>query len=212
MMQVSPTNRSARAALPAVILIIAALCCGIEIAVWAAERGWIGTPRWRSIILQNGAFWSGLLRDWQPNFAAQPVTMFFSYSLLHAGPVHLIGNMGVLFWMGPGLSMRLGQARFAALWTVSAFGGAAAFALFSTSPAPMVGASGALFGLFGADIMLRWQADRDLGRAFLVTLALLALNGVMFIAERGVLAWQAHLGGYLAGLIMIAALKSTRRA
>ncbi len=85
---------------------------------------------------------AGLLYGWRPNYAGQPVTMFASYGWLHAGPGHLLGNLGALVWLGPEIQMRFGTRGFMALWAVCLLGGAVGFALLTSSPAPMVGASG----------------------------------------------------------------------
>ncbi|MEL7087257.1 MAG: rhomboid family intramembrane serine protease, partial [Planctomycetota bacterium] len=47
--------------------LVLALIALPELCIWAADAGWIGSPLWRSLSVQNGAFWPGLLRDWQPN-------------------------------------------------------------------------------------------------------------------------------------------------
>lgn len=190
------------------ILAFILLCTGIELLLLAADFGLIGSLRWRSLWLQNGAFWSGLLRNWQPNYAAQPWLMFATYSFLHVGPGHLLGNMVVLAWLGPALQDRLGRVGFCALWLAAASGGALCFALLSTSPAPMVGTSGAIFGLLGAIVALDYLDRGDLSAVLSMTGVLAALNALTFVLEQGGLAWETHLGGYLAGLLAVAALKS----
>jgi len=188
------------------VLGLIALCCVIEVVLYAADLGLIGSTRWRMLWLQNGAFWAGLLRDWQPNYSAQPWAMFGTYAFLHAGPMHLLGNMVTLLWVGPTLLQRLGTANFALLWAGSACGGAVGFTLLSNTPAPMVGASGAIFGLFGALTALDYLDRGRLSAVINMTGILVALNIVMLIVERGTLAWETHLGGYLSGVLLIAIL------
>jgi len=65
-----------------VLWAIALICCAIEAVLQAADLGVIGSTRWRQLAWQYGAFWAGLLHDWQPNYAAQPIAMFLSYSVL----------------------------------------------------------------------------------------------------------------------------------
>jgi membrane associated rhomboid family serine protease len=190
----------------AAVIALAVLCCGVEALLWASDAGWAGTPRWRMTALQYGAFWAGLLRDWRPNFAGQSVAMFATYWMLHAGPAHLAGNMAALAWLGLRVTARMGQARFAAVWAVSALGGGAAFGALATSFAPMVGASGALFGLMGALVVLDWRRDRNGVWVAQITGLLVLLNLAMLWTQGGVLAWQTHLGGYLAGAAMAAVL------
>jgi membrane associated rhomboid family serine protease len=157
---------------------------------------------------QYGAFWAGLLYGWRPNYASQPVMMFASYGWLHAGPGHLLGNLGALLWLGPDILQRLGRRGFITLWAISLLGGAGGFALLTSSPAPMVGASGALFGLAGAwlvDEMHRIRSRREkLWRGVLGLVALLAINAVAWALQGGQLAWETHLGGLAAGLAFAA--------
>ena len=130
-----------------VIGILLALITIPELVVSAADQGLIGSPRWRALSVQYGAFWPGLLDNWQPNYAAQPWAMFLSYSFLHGGLVHLIGNAAMLIWIGPLVIRRLGVSGFLWVWVLSALAGAAAFALLTKGTTPMVGASGSVFGL-----------------------------------------------------------------
>lgn len=178
----------------------------------AADIGLIGSVRWRSLVLQYGACWPGLMRNWLPNYAAQPWTMFVTYALLHAGILHLVGNMIMLLWIGPGLVARLGQWGFMLLWVGASVGGGVVFVAMATSPTPMVGASGAVFGLMGALVMLDYVRTGQYAHAIAMTLGLAALNIVMLVVENGLLAWQTHLGGYLFGCVIALMLKDRRCA
>ncbi|MEM8633342.1 MAG: rhomboid family intramembrane serine protease [Pseudomonadota bacterium] len=179
---------------------VLALICAPELTLWAADMGWIGSPLWRPLSVQNGAFWPGLLRDWQPNYAAQPWTMFLSYAVLHISPWHLLGNALVLWWLGPQVIAYMGRRGFLITWTASALLGGASFALLSKGTVPMVGASGCVFGLMGAVVTYRyllhnrlWTAAGMLGGIVLLHLLTLALQ------QTG-LAWQPHLGGFVTGM------------
>ena len=181
------------------------ICLAVEIVLTVADYGIWGTQRWRSLAYQNGGFWIGLLTGWRPNFTTQPYLMFVTYAFLHAGIIHLLVNMFTLFSLGMLVVPRIGQLRFLVLYTSSVLGGAAGFALLSDSIQPMVGASGALFGLAGA--ILAWDyVDRFTARVRLwpvlrVGLFLIALNLVLWWAMNGQLAWETHLGGFLVGWI-----------
>ncbi len=187
---------------------IIVVLCLIEGVLLLADLGLIGSPRWRPLAYQFGAFWSGLLRGWTPNFSAQPFTMFASYSFLHADWQHLLGNVLTLGWLGHGMEERCGPSRFAQLYALSALGGAVGFGILAASASPMVGASGAIMGLIGAWIV--WDAhdmaeEGEPRRRILVAIfarvgLLFLLNLVMFILLHGLLAWQTHLGGFLAGV------------
>lgn len=184
-----------------VIGVIVVLTCGLEFLMVASDLGLTGSVRWRSLVLQYGGFWPGLMRDWQPNFGSQPWTMFFSYSVLHAGFMHLLGNMLMLLWIGQGLVARTGQIGFALLWLCSALGGAMMFGALTSTPTPMVGASGCVFGLIGAVVVFDYILPGKYAKALGITLTLVVLNIVMLVVEGGLLAWQTHLGGYLTGAL-----------
>lgn len=177
----------------------------IEGVLSAADLGLVEPARLRRIVYDYGGFWPGILGSWQPNYALQPAVMFLSYGFLHTGPAHLLVNMITLWSLGRAALARVGGWRFCLLYLLSILGGAAGFALLSETVRPMVGASGALFGLAGA--LLAWNyVDRFAERVSLwpvarVAALLLLLNLVMWGAMGGLLAWQTHLGGFLAGWV-----------
>lgn len=188
-----------------VVLGIFLLCLLPELVLSGADWGLWGSPVWRLRAFQYAGFWAGLLQDWRANYALQPWTMFLTYGFLHAGAVHFLVNMTTLFSLGPPLAERFGAARFAALYALSTVGGAAGFALLSPQALPMVGASGALFGLAGAHVGLHWRIARARGATLRpvlrAILGLAVLNLVLWWAMNGQLAWQTHLGGFVAGWI-----------
>ena len=177
----------------------------IEAALWLADRGLAGPPRLRQLAYDYGGFWPGLLGSWRPNYPGQAWAMFATYGLLHAGPVHLAVNMVTLWSLGRAAIDRVGGPGMAWLYLASMLGGGVGFGLLAPDLRPMVGASGALFGLVGG--LLAWTyVDRftfrermwPVARAVLV---LIGLNVVLWWAMDGQLAWQTHLGGFVAGWI-----------
>jgi membrane associated rhomboid family serine protease len=187
------------------LVAIVVICVGIEAVLQGADFGLWGSPRWRGLAYQYGGFWRGLLDNWQPNYAVQPAAMFASYGFLHGGFAHLLVNMITLVSLGRLVIERVGQARFLAIYAVSLLGGAVGFALLSTAVQPMVGASGALFGLAG--VLTGWEysarrlAREGMGPVLRVLAMLVGLNVVMYWAMGGNLAWETHLGGFLAGWV-----------
>ena len=179
-----------------------------EIALTLGESNLIGMDGLRQQATLFGAFWTGLFRGWEPLFPGQRVAMFFTYALLHGGLMHLIGNMIATLALGGIAVARLGQWGFLLLYVVSAIGGGAGFALLSVSDAPMVGASGAVFGLAGAWKYWEWQARRaaraDMKPLWRSLAGLALVNVLMWLALSGLLAWQAHLGGFVAGWALAA--------
>jgi membrane associated rhomboid family serine protease len=177
----------------------------IEIMLSLADRGILGDPTLRLRVFEAGAFWPQLLHGAQPIFSAQPVTMFFSHALLHGGLLHMAMNMTILLAIGRFVSDRYGEGPILPLFAAGAIAGGAVFGLFSREAIPMVGASGAVFAFLGLWIAWDWRrhrANRVPVRPVATRVAVLAgLNVVFYFALGGLLAWQAHLGGFLAGLI-----------
>ena len=188
-----------------VLCVVFALCVSVEFALLAADLGIWGTARWRALAYQNGGFWIGLLNNWQANYGWQPQTMFVTYGFLHGGVWHLVVNMFTLFALGIVIVKRIGQARFFLLYMFSMFGGGVGFAMLSSSYQPMVGASGALFGMAGAlaawEYVDRFTADEGLWPVVRMVTWLLILNLVLWWAMDGLLAWETHLGGFVAGWV-----------
>lgn len=169
-----------------------------ELLLWGADLGLWGSAAWRPTALQYGAFWVGLLGDWRSNYALQPMLMFVTYALLHAGPGHLLGNLVVLVPLLDEVAGWLGAQRAALVGLAAVVGGAAAFGLLAREPSPMVGASGLAFGLAGA--LVAREAARPGGgrRAALMALGLAAINlAAWLLVDR--VAWETHAGGSLAG-------------
>lgn len=196
------------------VAVIFVVCVGLELLLLAGDAGWLGIPRFRALVYEYGGFWPGLLRGWQPNFPYQSATMFVSHGFLHAGLWHLVLNMLTLWSLSRLVVARVGGAKFVLIYAISLLGGGVGYGLLASGFQPMVGASGALFGLAGA--VLAWDyVDRFLGRARLWPVAravalLIGLNAALYYAMGGVLAWETHLGGFVAG--WIAALLADPRA
>lgn len=130
---------------------------------------------------------------------------FLTAAFLHASIIHIAFNMYALWVMGPFLEQMLGRARFVALYLVSAVAGSVGvLALASPTSASWftatVGASGAIFGVFGAIVPVLRRTGREAG----AIVGLIAVNFVIGFVVSGI-AWQAHLGGLVAGLVMGAA-------
>ncbi|HUH08494.1 MAG TPA: rhomboid family intramembrane serine protease [Egibacteraceae bacterium] len=126
---------------------------------------------------------------------------------------HILFNMYALYLFGPPLERESGSASFAALYVASALAGGAAY-FVSGSDIPAVGASGAIFGLFGAWLAAAYRnRHTPRGRAGLrQLLTLLAINAALPLFIQGI-AWEAHAGGLAAGLvIMLAWLGFGRRS
>lgn len=118
-------------------------------------------------------------------------------AFLHADYGHLLLNLAALFLLGTGLEPQLGRARFIALYLLSALGGSAASYAFSLGPS--LGASGAVFGLLGANLVVGRRLRREVAGLWV----LLAVNVAYgFIAPN--IDWRAHFGGLAAGAAVAA--------
>lgn len=198
-----------------VVIWLVALTCLPEVLLTLLSLDLFGLQSLRNTALGFGAFWNGLLNGWEPLYPFQSSAMFLTYAFLHGGLFHLIGNMIVVLALGGVVVARIGQRGFLLLYAVSAIGGATAYALLSSSTVPMIGASGAVFGLIGAWKFWEWQVRQHLGSPmrplWRSLLGLVLLNVVLWLLLSGLLAWQAHLGGFVAGVVFAAIVTPTLR-
>jgi membrane associated rhomboid family serine protease len=123
------------------------------------------------------------------------------------GILDIAFNMYALYLVGPALERMLGAARFIGVYLVSAIGGSVMFYYLAPQNLPALGASGAIFGLFGAWFVVSRKLRVD--ARGIVTL--IVINLVISFVWRGTIAWQAHIGGLLAGALITAAYVYTPR-
>lgn len=128
-------------------------------------------------------------------------------AFLHQQLLHLAFNMLALWFLGPGLESLLGRARFLALYLLCAVGGTTASYLFNPPLQGSLGASGAVFGLLGASILVARRLQTQVSPL----LVLLGVNLALGFSLRAV-DWKAHLGGLVTGLALGAAFAYAPRA
>lgn len=126
---------------------------------------------------------------------------FFTVSLVHAGFFHILFNMMMLYFLGTWGERIIGHWRFLSLYLLSTFGGSVAVLAWAVvQPSSLttwtVGASGAIYGMFGA--VLVQQLRNKLNPTSIIVL--LAINLVYSFTVGGV-SWQGHLGGLLVGAL-----------
>ena len=113
----------------------------------------------------------------------------------------ILFNLWALFAVGPALEQLLGRGRFITVYLLSALGGGVAFFLLSQPTAQALGASGAIYGLFGAWFVVSRRLQIDT-RGILV---LIGVNLAFSFIFRGEIAWQDHVGGLIVGALVTAA-------
>ncbi|MEG9224512.1 rhomboid family intramembrane serine protease [Aeromicrobium sp. Sec7.5] len=180
--------RSAGAATWVLIGINAAV---FVVSVLLQELGRTGLDVWGAIV-GHAVIYDGQLVE---GVAGGEYWRLLTSAFLHAGAMHLLFNMFGLYIFGQFLEERLGTARFVAFYLASAvFSGAVVFLLTGPS-VPTVGASGAVFAMFGLALVLLLKSGEDV-RTLVVLLGINAL-----LSLRDGISWQGHLGGFVAGVL-----------
>jgi membrane associated rhomboid family serine protease len=116
---------------------------------------------------------------------------------LHASIIHIGFNMFALWVIGTPVEQYLGKARYIGLYFVSGLAGSAG-ALLSAPHTPSLGASGAVFGVLGAMMILEWQIT---GRLAGNAMTWIVINLVISFAAPGI-SWGAHIGGLIGGILI----------
>ena len=126
-------------------------------------------------------------------------------AFMHYGIAHLLFNMYALYVIGAPLENWLGRVRFTTLYALSALGGSVLVYLLSPLNAATAGASGAVFGLFGAYFVVSKRLNLNVG--WVVGLIALNLAFTFVIPALGgqQISWQGHVGGLITGAAVAAA-------
>lgn len=205
---------------------------GRPILTWAIMIGCAGVFLWQMSLGVDGGqdaiFGLGVIpsvlfgiKDLAPSLAVVPAWLtLFTSMFLHGGLMHLGGNLIYLWIFGDNIEISMGRVRFSIFYALC--GIAAALAQSVTSPnseIPMIGASGAISGLLGAYLMLFPRA-KVVVFIFLVgtiTVPALLVLGFWFLMQLfsgvstptggGGVAFWAHIGGFLAGVVLVPLFK-----
>lgn len=137
---------------------------------------------------------------WAPAVAGGDLYRLLSSAFLHYGLLHLLFNMWALYVIGPPLESWLGRLRFGALYGLSALGGSVVVYLLAPLNAATAGASGAVFGLFGATFVVAKRLNLDVRWVVL----LIGVN-LVFTFTIPSISWQGHVGGLITGAVVAAA-------
>lgn len=117
------------------------------------------------------------------------------------GILDIAFNLWALYIVGPPMERLLGPVRYLAVYLASALGGAVSYYFIAPVNQPALGASGAIFGLFGAWFVLSRRLRLDWRPVAMV----IALNLVIGFVGAAYIAWQDHLGGLITGVVLTAA-------
>lgn len=182
-----------------------------------------GTPQVTSAMEANALYYSyGFVPAVVNDLAELPVELvvfpeevsYISYAFLHAGFMHLIGNILFLWVFGDNVEDSMGHFRFFLFYIVCAIAGAYVHGLtFPTSQAPLIGASGAAAGVIGAYLVLHPKVKiwvLAFGRIPLRLTATWVLGGWIafqifnyLVPGENEVSFAAHIGGFFAGALLI---------
>jgi membrane associated rhomboid family serine protease len=184
---------------------------GINVAVYALELALGGTVNGQSNwIYDHGV----LIKDGLYCATCSPIGVahgewwrLITAAFLHYGPIHLALNMFSLYFAGSILETVIGRWRFLVLYLVSGLAGSAG-ALFHTPNSPTAGASGAIFGVLGALLVLERRGNIATGGQ---VLGLIVLNLVFTFAVPGI-SVGGHVGGLIAGIAVMLGFTQFRRS
>ncbi|MET0955203.1 MAG: rhomboid family intramembrane serine protease, partial [Cryobacterium sp.] len=141
-------------------------------------------------------------------FEFQPWRMLTSVFVHSTGFIfHVLLNMYTLWIFGQILERMLGRGRFLALYLLSGLAGSLGVLFLASPLTPVVGASGAIFGLMGAFLVIQ----RKLGGNATQLLILVGINLVIGFLPGLNVAWQAHVGGLIGGAVIGLIFVQTRQ-
>jgi len=211
----NPTTRQ-----PVVTVLLIAAC--VLVFLWQMSLD----PRAAQVMVHQLGFIPALLFD-QATFGAgggllPPWATLFSSMFLHGGIMHLGGNMLYLWIFGNNIEDVMGHGRFLVFYLLCGLLAAMAQALPDTgSTVPMIGASGAISGVLGAYLVLFPKAQvqviipigffmmRKLPAGWLLGMwiAFQVISGLYSDSSGGGVAWWAHVGGFVAGMVLVHAFR-----
>lgn len=192
---------------------------GINVAVWVALliSGGAGSRLFNLLVLRpDGAcdLQNGYLNVqvgevacsagggvWLPGVADGAWWQLMTSAFTHVQPLHLAFNMFALYLFGPQLELYFGRARYLALYLISALTGSAAVYWFSPQFSPTLGASGAVYGLMGALLVISLKVRVNVQGV----LVLIGINLLLTFTISNI-SWQGHLGGLAGGAAAAAVL------
>jgi rhomboid protease GluP len=196
-----------------VLWIMIAVMIGFEVMFAAADAGLVSESLGRWPVFLQLAFFDLVFEYARAGNGIEPQLVWspLTYGFLHGGWLHLALNGAAFLGLGHALVQVIGIGRFLIIFAVCAVVAALAFGLIADTMAPMVGASGAIFGMLA--VLTAWQ-ERALRLAGLSRApiwkrigGLVAVNAALAFGLGGLLAWEAHLGGWVAGWLLAGVIR-----
>ena len=163
---------------------------------------WLGQISPLGYLFTNQFFFAPLFAPFEP---WRILTSGFVHDW--SGPIHILFNSYAIWIFGRVLEPMLGPVRFLALYLTSIIGGSVAVMWLSGPSVPVVGASGALFGLMGAYFVVVRAGGGNATQIF----TLIAINFGLGFFVSGI-SWEGHLGGLVTGLAIAGIYAQTRQA
>jgi membrane associated rhomboid family serine protease len=166
----------------------------INVLIWLGQISPVG------YLFTNQMFFAPLFAPWEP---WRMLTAGFVHDW--SSPWHILLNSYAIWIFGRQLEPMVGKIRFLVLYLTSIIGGSVAVLWLSDPQTPVVGASGALFGLMGAYFII----IKTMGGNSSTIFGLIAINLVMGFFVSGI-SWEGHLGGLITGLVIALIYSKTR--
>lgn len=166
--------------------LVTKILVAINVIIWLVNEA-LGGRLFDTYQMQGGAV--ALSDEWY---------RLVSSAFLHTGFPHLALNMLALWFVGAAVEERLGRWRYLTVYLLSALGGSVLSYAVDSPGLASVGASGAVFGVFGALFALSVKLKFDLGGL----IALILINVVIGFVPGLHINWRAHLGGLIVGALL----------
>ncbi|MCX6398711.1 MAG: rhomboid family intramembrane serine protease [Propionibacteriales bacterium] len=201
-------KRSSNPALTSIVLIVLNAAIWVAVTIDASSKGILGdflALRARGLCHVGDSFFLGTQAacdgTWVPGVSNGAYWELVSSMFTHEAPLHLGFNMLALWVLGPQLEMVLGRVRFLAVYLLAGLAGSVAVYWLSAEYTGTVGASGAIFGLMGALVVIGLKV----GGQVQGLLMWIGINVVLTFTLPNV-SWQGHFGGLIGGAVITAVI------
>jgi len=208
-----PVRRARGVALASGNALVTRILIAINIVIYligATQPGAsLSNPMPAHVFLDHSSLYHRLWLD-GPDVANGGWWRLITAAFLHANLLHIGFNMFALYLIGTPVEQYLGRARYLGLYLVAGLAGSAG-ALIATPLVPTVGASGAIFGILGAMLILEWQVTGRLGGQAMTLIVINLAIGFAYNGAGGNISIGGHIGGLIGGILVTLAYAEWRR-